>query len=109
MVWCTEVVFRTCNPVNTAGGGAVGGGVSTVIGTMSTLGQKHFYMETQTTMAVPGPGGRLTVNCATQCMSILRNELASVHGYTVTRRPTSSSRRRRPVFQCGVVWCRLEL
>ena len=53
-------------------------GAGSVSGTMSTRGQKHFYMETQTTLCEPAPGGKLTVSCATQCMQLLRQELSAV-------------------------------
>ena len=64
--------------VTGAGTGAgAGAGAGTATGTMSTSGQKHFYMETQTTLAEPGERGTLMVTCACQAIGILRSELAS--------------------------------
>eukprot|EP00463_Aulacantha_scolymantha_P004958 TRINITY_DN6171_c0_g1_i1.p1 TRINITY_DN6171_c0_g1~~TRINITY_DN6171_c0_g1_i1.p1 ORF type:complete len:147 (+),score=14.22 TRINITY_DN6171_c0_g1_i1:42-482(+) len=60
--------------VTTPGSGAKSGD-RVVAGTISTTGQKHFYMETQTTFAVPSEG-RIVVNCATQHMTTLRSALA---------------------------------
>eukprot|EP00041_Stephanoeca_diplocostata_P004415 m.44741 g.44741 ORF g.44741 m.44741 type:complete len:1384 (+) comp15101_c0_seq3:127-4278(+) len=51
-----------------------------VTGTIKTSGQKHFYMETQTTLAVPQPDNGLHVLCATQALSLLRGELALALG-----------------------------
>lgn len=50
---------------------------STATGAMTTSGQKHFYMETQTTLAEPGEKGTLLVTCACQAIGVLRGELAS--------------------------------
>jgi xanthine dehydrogenase molybdopterin-binding subunit B len=42
---------------------------------MSTTGQKHFYMETQVTLAEPGENGKLVVTCATQALTVVKAEL----------------------------------
>jgi xanthine dehydrogenase/oxidase len=49
--------------------------------TISTTGQKHFYMETHSTLAVPNKSAdSIVVTCATQCMTSLHNELSKTLG-----------------------------
>jgi xanthine dehydrogenase molybdopterin-binding subunit B/xanthine dehydrogenase iron-sulfur cluster and FAD-binding subunit A len=56
-----------------------------VSNTISTAGQKHFYMECQSCLVVPsGAGSQLTVRCATQCINNLRQHIAAA-----TNRPES--------------------
>eukprot|EP00930_Biecheleria_cincta_P068850 TRINITY_DN56680_c0_g1_i1.p1 TRINITY_DN56680_c0_g1~~TRINITY_DN56680_c0_g1_i1.p1 ORF type:complete len:1302 (-),score=213.26 TRINITY_DN56680_c0_g1_i1:12-3371(-) len=52
-------------------------GAKTITGGLTSTGQKHFYMETQVTFAVPDGAGGLTVNCATQCFDKTQQQLAS--------------------------------
>ena len=64
---------------------------ATVSGSVSTTGQKHFYMETQTCLAVPNAtpaavsGGQLEVHCSTQLIGLLQTMLS-----TCLNVPTSS-------------------
>ncbi len=45
--------------------------------TISTTGQKHFYMETQSTLVVPNKSAdSIVVTCATQCLTSVHNELS---------------------------------
>jgi len=48
-----------------------------VSGTISTTGQKHFFLETQVTFAVPGADGQLTVQCASQAIQALKKTVAT--------------------------------
>jgi len=71
----TGATAQISHSVSTPGRGA-GSGDRAVTASISTTGQKHFYMETQTTLAVPGEGG-IVVHSSTQHMTSLRVTLAS--------------------------------
>src|SRR5690606_41010819 len=49
-------------------------------GEVQTGAQEHFYLETQTSLAVPGEGGTLTVSCSTQHPSEVQAKVAEVLG-----------------------------
>ena len=51
--------------------------LQTSSGAIKTSGQKHFYMETQTTMVEPGSDGAILVSCACQAIGLLRTTLAA--------------------------------
>jgi xanthine dehydrogenase/oxidase len=56
------------------------GGRVFITGSQSTGGQAHFYFETQSTLAVPGEGGRMTVYCSSQNQGSCQSQVANALG-----------------------------
>jgi len=56
-----------------------------VEGVSSVGGQYHFYMETQTSIAVPDEGGNLTIHASTQWPSLVQGLIANVLGIQQSR------------------------
>jgi xanthine dehydrogenase/oxidase len=67
------------------------GSIGSVRGSITTTGQKHFYLETQSTLAVPSAGA-LAVVCATQCISILRGQLCATLNKKLTEISVANTR-----------------
>ena len=61
--------------------------------TISTTGQKHFYMETQSTLVVPNKSAdSIVVTCATQCLTSIHNELSKTLDLKASNITVGSSR-----------------
>jgi xanthine dehydrogenase/oxidase len=56
-----------------------------VNGVQSTGAQAHFYMETQSALATPGEGGRMTIHPSTQSPALLHSTIASVLDVPLSR------------------------
>ncbi len=57
-------------------------GCTSVAGTHRTGAQNHFYLETQTTLAVPGENGAMTVHASTQ--NLADNQYGAAHALGVS-------------------------